>query len=70
MLMDRKYYRELNKYRTPMQRLLFTMPWYQTRSDIGSELTPRHWVLRTVGPILMLVLGYRVAMYQADEENK
>ena len=70
MLMDKKYYRELNKYRSPLQRLLFVMPWYQTRSDLSNELSVRHWILRAIGPVVLLALGYRIALYQANEENK
>ena len=69
MLMDKKYYRELNKYRSLTSRMLYTMPWYARRADVD-EVSMRHKALRIIGPVLMLLLGYRLGMYQANEENE
>lgn len=51
-------------------RWLNPRPLYVKSSEIGLIVPPYHYVIRILGSIIFMYIGYKMGMYEAEVENK
>lgn len=54
----------------PFKKLWFTRPQYASFSDMKEKPSGMHYIVRVVGGLIMMSLGYRLGTYESDLENK